>query len=71
MSNLLQDAFLSTLCKKKIKVSIFLSNGVKLEGKVCSHDKHVIFLECHQIQMIYKSAIATVVPAESVDFDAQ
>lgn len=68
MSKLLQDAFIDTLCKEKANVSIFLANGIKLEGKISSFDQYVIFLKSHHTQMIYKHAIATVVPEQSIHF---
>ena len=59
----LQDNFLNTLRKDHTPVSIFLVNGIKLQGKVDSFDQYVIMLKNTVSQMVYKHAISTVVPA--------
>ena len=62
----LQDPFLNTLRKDRIPVSIFLVNGIKLQGQIESFDQFVILLRNTVSQMIYKSAISTVVPSRNV-----
>ncbi len=62
----LQDAFLNTLRKEKVNVSIFLVNGIKLHGVVDSFDQYVVMLKNAVTQMVYKHAISTVVPATAV-----
>ena len=62
----LQDPFLNTLRKEHIPVSIFLVNGIKLQGEIESFDQFVILLRNTVSQMVYKSAISTVVPSKSV-----
>ena len=62
----LQDPFLNTLRKERIPVSIFLVNGIKLQGQVDSFDQFVILLRNTVNQMIYKHAISTIVPARAV-----
>ncbi len=62
----LQDPFLNTLRKERIPVSIFLVNGIKLQGQVDSFDQFVILLRNTVNQMIYKHAISTIVPARVV-----
>ena len=62
----LQDPFLNTLRKERIPVSIFLVNGIKLQGEIESFDQFVILLRNTVSQMIYKSAISTVVPSKNV-----
>lgn len=62
----LQDPFLNTLRKEKIPVSIYLVNGIKLQGLVESFDQFVVLLKNTVSQMVYKHAISTVVPARSV-----
>ena len=62
----LQDPFLNTLRKERIPVSIFLVNGIKLQGQVDSFDQFVILLRNSVNQMIYKHAISTIVPARAV-----
>ncbi len=62
----LQDPFLNALRKDRIPVSIYLVNGIKLQGQIESFDQFVILLRNTVNQMIYKSAISTVVPARAV-----
>ena len=62
----LQDPFLNTLRKERIPVSIFLVNGIKLQGQIESFDQFVVLLKNNVSQMIYKHAISTVVPSRSV-----
>jgi len=62
----LQDPFLNTLRKERVPVSIFLVNGIKLQGQIESFDQFVVLLKNNVSQMIYKHAISTVVPARNV-----
>ena len=62
----LQDPFLNTLRKDDIPVSVFLINGIKLQGKIESFDQFVIVLKNTVNQMVYKHAISTIVPARNV-----
>jgi host factor-I protein len=62
----LQDNFLNTLRKEHTPVSIFLVNGIKLQGKVDSFDQYVIMLKNTVSQMVYKHAISTIVPSKVV-----
>ena len=62
----LQDNFLNSLRKEHTPVSIFLVNGIKLQGKVDSFDQYVIMLKNTISQMVYKHAISTIVPARMV-----
>ena len=64
---LLQDPFLNALRKEHIPVSIYLVNGIKLQGNVESFDQYVILLLNTVTQMVYKHAISTVVPARAVN----
>ncbi len=61
----LQDPFLNTLRKDRIPVSIFLVNGIKLQGQIESFDQYVVLLKNTVSQMVYKHAISTVVPARN------
>lgn len=65
----LQDPYLNTLRKEHIPVSIFLVNGIKLQGQIESFDQFVVLLKNSVSQMIYKHAISTVVPGRAVKFD--
>jgi host factor-I protein len=71
MSNkgqMLQDPFLNTLRREHVPVSIYLVNGIKLQGQVESFDQYVVLLKNTVTQMVYKHAISTVVPARPVNF---
>jgi host factor-I protein len=69
-AQLLQDPFLNALRKEHIPVSIYLVNGIKLQGNVESFDQYVILLRNTVTQMVYKHAISTVVPARAVSLKA-
>ena len=62
----LQDPFLNALRKERIPVSVYLVNGIKLQGQVESFDQFVVVLRNTVNQMIYKHAISTVVPSRAV-----
>ncbi|MES9897864.1 MAG: RNA chaperone Hfq [Sedimenticola sp.] len=62
----LQDPFLNALRKERVPVSIFLVNGIKLQGQIESFDQFVVLLKNTVSQMVYKHAISTVVPARNV-----
>ena len=62
----LQDSFLNALRKEHIPVSIFLVNGIKLQGRVDSFDQYVVMLKNTVNQMVYKHAISTIVPSKNV-----
>ena len=62
----LQDPYLNALRRERITVSIYLVNGIKLQGQIESFDQFVILLKNTVNQMVYKHAISTVVPARSV-----
>ncbi|PPD35866.1 MAG: RNA chaperone Hfq [Methylomonas sp.] len=62
----LQDSFLNALRKEHTPVSIFLVNGIKLQGRVDSFDQYVVMLKNTVNQMVYKHAISTIVPSKNV-----
>jgi host factor-I protein len=62
----LQEPFLNALRKERIPVSIFLVNGIKLQGQIESFDQFVVLLKNSVSQMVYKHAISTIVPARNV-----
>ena len=62
----LQDPFLNTLRKERIPVSIYLVNGIKLQGQIESFDPFVILLRNTVNQLIYKHAVSTIVPSKAV-----
>lgn len=62
----LQDPFLNALRRERVQVSIYLVNGIKLQGQIESFDQFVILLKSTVNQMIYKHAISTVVPSRTI-----
>ena len=69
MAENLQDKFLNKLRKDKIVVSIFLVNGIKLEGIIESFDQYTILLKNKITQSVYKHAISTIVPAQATKLE--
>ncbi|MGB3722665.1 MAG: RNA chaperone Hfq [Pacificimonas sp.] len=72
-SNNLQDAFLNAVRKAKMPVTMFLVNGVKLQGNVTWFDNFCVLLRRDgQSQLVYKHAISTVMPSGPVQmFEAE
>jgi host factor-I protein len=62
----LQDPYLNALRKERVPVSIYLVNGIKLQGQIESFDQFVVLLKNTVSQMVYKHAISTVVPSRNV-----
>ena len=62
----LQEPFLNQLRKERVPVSIFLVNGIKLQGQIESFDQFVVLLKNTVSQMVYKHAISTIVPSRAV-----
>ena len=62
----LQEPFLNQLRKERVPVSIYLVNGIKLQGQIESFDQFVVLLKNTVSQMVYKHAISTIVPQRSV-----
>jgi host factor-I protein len=69
--NELQNEFLEGLRKESIPVSIFLVNGIKLQGQIDCFDQYVILLKSNTHQAIFKHAISTVVPARDFSLPKQ
>ena len=69
----LQDTFLNSVRKTKTPLTIFLVNGVKLQGIVTWFDNFCVLLRRDgQIQLVYKHAISTIMPSGPVQmFDAE
>lgn len=64
---LIQDPFLNEIRKEKIPVSIYLVNGIKLQGLIESFDQFVVLLKNNVCQqLVYKHAISTIVPSKPV-----
>ena len=67
-SNNLQDVFLNTIRKDHVSVTVFLVNGVKLQGIVTWFDSFCLLLKReNHVQLVYKHAISTIMPAVPVD----
>ena len=64
--HILQDPFLNTLRRQRVPVSIYLTNGIKLQGHVAAFDQYVVLLKNNTKQMVFKHAIATIVPSRNV-----
>lgn len=62
----LQEPFLNTLRKERVPVSIYLVNGIKLQGQIDSFDQFVVLLKNSVSQLVYKHAISTIVPARTI-----
>ena len=67
---LLQDPFLNALRREHIPVSIYLVNGIKLQGQVESFDQYVVLLRNTVTQMVYKHASSTIVPGRAVTYQS-
>ena len=64
--HLIQDPFLNALRRQRVPVAIYLTNGIKLQGVVAGFDQAVILLKNNSKQMVFKHAIATVVPSRNI-----
>lgn len=65
---LLQDVFLSRVCEAEAQVTMFLVNGVMLQGKIAAYDQFCMLLEREgYVQLAYKHAASTIQPATAVD----
>ena len=63
----LQDAFLNNVRKAKVPVTVFLMNGVKLQGVITWFDNFCVLLRRDgQSQLVYKHAISTVMPSQPI-----
>lgn len=67
-TRLLQDVFLASLRKEAVQVTMFLVNGVMLQGRVASYDLFCMLLEREgYVQLAYKHAVSTIQPVTPVD----
>ncbi len=64
----IQEPFLNAVRKSGVMVSVYLVSGIKLQGKIDSFDQFVILLKNNTMQMLYKHAISTIVPAQPVQW---
>jgi len=65
-----QEIFLNSIRKEKIPVTVFLINGVKLQGIVTWFDNFSLLLkrEAH-VHLVYKHDISMIMPTETVNFE--
>lgn len=70
MSQNVQDDFLNNIRKNKIAVTVFLVNGVKLQGLITWFDSFSLLLRRDgHTQLIYKHAVSTIMPSSVVDVE--
>jgi len=66
----LQESFLNTARKTRVKLTIYLINGVRIQGKIRSFDTFTILVEDGRQQtLVYKHAISTIVPSERLQIE--
>ncbi len=71
-ARLLQDVFLSSLRKEAVQVTMFLVNGVMLQGRVAAYDLFCMLLEREgYVQLAYKHAVSTIQPVTPVDLTGE
>mgnify|MGYP001398393343 FL=1 len=64
----LQDTFLNSVRKSKNPVTLFLVNGVKLQGNITWFDNFSVLLRREgTVQLVYKHAISTIMPSLPID----
>lgn len=64
----LQDIFLSRVAESEVQVTMFLVNGVMLQGRIAAYDLFCMLLERDgAVQLAYKHAVSTIQPASNVD----
>ncbi len=67
-ARMLQDVFLSRVREAGVQVTMFLVNGVMLQGRIASYDQFSMLLEREgYVQLAYKHAVSTIQPASPVD----
>ncbi len=62
----LQEPFLDALRKEQVPVSVYLVNGIKLQGQIDAYDQFVVLLKNNMSQIVYKHAISTIVPSRQI-----
>lgn len=70
--NNLQDIFLNQMRKQHEPVTVFLVNGIKLQGIITWFDNYSMLLKRDgKIQLIYKHAVSTIMPVNTIDFNVE
>ena len=67
----LQDPYLNALRQERVPVSVYLVNGIKLQGEIEAFDQFVVLLRNSVGQMVYKHAISTIVPTQNVQLPSE
>lgn len=65
----LQDKILQNFCDEEIPVYVYLTNGIRLQGQIHSFDNYALFLKGGSNQMVYKHAIATIMPGTGIEIE--
>jgi len=66
----LQEVFLNSVRKDHVAVTVFLVNGVKLQGIITWFDNFSLLLKRDQhIQLVYKHAISTIMPVQPINLE--
>lgn len=66
--NNVQSDFLNDIKNEKVSVTVFLINGVKLQGIITQHDENSLLLRRDgHTQLVYKNAISTIMPSVAID----
>jgi len=63
----LEDLLLNFLSKKKIAISVYLKNGIKLNGNIKMFDNSIILLKNPSCQIVYKHSISTIVSKKDIE----
>ena len=72
MSQHIQEEFLNNLSNNKVSVTVFLVNGVKLQGLITYFDEQSLLLRRDgHTQLIYKHAVSTIMPGTAVEIEPQ
>ena len=72
MSQHIQEEFLNNLSNNKVSVTVFLVNGVKLQGLITYFDEQSLLLRRDgHTQWIYKHAVSTIMPGTAVEIEPQ
>ena len=67
-SQQIQASFLNRICDEKIPVTVFLMNGVKLQGVITDFDSYTMVLRRDGLnQLLFKQAISTIMPSQSIE----
>jgi host factor-I protein len=63
---MLQEQFLHALVEGRVPVTIYLVNGIRLQGEIESHEQYGLLLRGISQQFVYKHAISTILPSREV-----